>query len=243
MKAAIKRQLVSVVRASLRPDRRPLPRLLESGFATCFDGADPEVHRRMLEDAFLELGAAGASDALGLTALYPRLESVKYKYALFGGRWTASAGGWAFRLGSRLAAAHNLQFDVLVLRHGTQIPPHAHEGTVSGMLVLHGEVGIRTFDVLSRSDEGATLRPGFDGSFGPGGVSTSSDGHHNLHWISGQAPLSLVFRYSLTGLEHGHSVDAEAGEPRHYCLPIADAAGKLTIGRWVDQADAQAAIF
>lgn len=243
MKAALKRVVISGVRQALRRDARPLPRLLESGFATISGRTDPEANRRILEGAFSELSGAGAAAAIGLEQLRPVLVATKYKYPLFGNRWSGSAGGQAFRLGSRLASTQSLHFDVLVLREGEQIPPHAHDGTVSGMLVVEGSVGFRTFDVLDRSSDGATLRPGLDGIFGPGGVSTSSDAHHNLHWIKGFAPLSLIFRYSLAGLVGEGKKESGPVEARHYCLPIRDASGTANFGRWVDQAEAKAATF
>jgi hypothetical protein len=242
MKAVLKRTLLGVTRTHLRTDSRPLSRLLENGLATVFDGADAEAHRVVLEDTLHDLGAAGSAAAIGLERLRPLLHATPYKYPLHGERWHAAAGGWSFRLGSRLAASHNIAFDILTLRQDGQIPPHAHEGTVSGMLVVEGEVGIKTFDLGAPLPDGAVLESRLDGRFGPGGVSTSSDRHHNVHWIKGIAPISLVFRYSLTGLRAA-PVASGAAEPRHYILPTRVAGQPIMQGRWVGEAEAKAADY
>jgi hypothetical protein len=111
------------------------------------------------------------------------------------------------------------------------------------MLVLEGEVGMRTFDVLNPTADGAELLPRLDGLYGPGGVSTSSDQHHNLHWIKGVAPFSLIFRYSLTGLGQSAGDPVDDGEPRHYILPQRNEDGGVTSGVWVDEATAKASHY
>lgn len=243
MRQQLRKAVVGIVRGRLRRDERDLPVLLESGLALKLEAGDAEAHRSVLERVFGSLGARGAASAVDLDRNGDRFRSMRYKYALFGDRWAPAAGGTSFRLGSRLASSHGIKFDVLVLREGAQIPPHAHEGTVSGMLVMEGEVGFRTFDVIEHTPSGPLLRSGLDGRYGPGGVSTSSDNHHNLHWIKGLSPVSLLFRYSLTGLVPEHAPAASAEEPRHYCIPRRALSANEWQGEWVSEADAKAASF
>src|SRR5690606_24418247 len=188
-------KLLSLSPPMLRTDRRPVPRLLEAGLAVKLDGENGEALRSRLDSTFESLGADGAAAMIDLHRIRPLLERTEYKYSLFGNKWPEDAGGATFRIASRLATGRGITFDVLVLRSGGSIAPHIHDGTVSGMLVVDGEVGFQTYDVVESSGSGAILKPGLAGKYGPGGVSTSSTLHHNLHWIHGFAPISYVPRF------------------------------------------------
>jgi|SRR5690554_3465137 len=227
----------------LRGDRRPLPRLLEAGLAVKLDAADSEGLRSRLESTFASLGAAGGAEVVDLHRLRPLLESTAYKYGLCGSRWPGHAGGAAFRLGSRLAAGCGITFDILVLRAGDAIAPHAHDRTVSGMLVVDGEVGFRTYDVVGSDGDDAVLAPGMAARCGPGGVSTSSAMHHNLHWIHGFAPVSCILRFTVTNIGGFRPESQGRSAARRYCIPSGRLPGGLVRGVWSDEAAAKATPF
>ncbi|TWT19944.1 hypothetical protein FQY83_09250 [Luteimonas marina] len=243
LRRALADRLLDGTRASLRRDRRALPRLLEDGLAVKLDGADDEALRRRLEATFLSLGGDGAAAVVGLPHIGPLLERIDYKYALFGNRWADQAGGFNFRLASRLAAGRGITFDILVLRAGEAIAPHAHENTVSGMLVVEGEVGFRTYDVVESNAERAILKPGLAGRYGPGGVSTSSTGHHNLHWIHGFASINYILRFTVTNIGGSLNESKARSAARHYCIPGESHREGLVPGRWVSAAEAKSTPF
>lgn len=241
------RSLGNVVLACMRPmlraDGRPLPRLLEAGLFAKLDGGDEEALRSRLEAVFTTLGADGGAEATGLHRVRARLEQTTYKYGLLGSSWPPAAGGLAFRIASRLAAGRGITFDILVLRSGEAIAPHAHEGTVSGMLVVEGEVGFRTYDVTGASGEDAVLKPGLAGKYGPGGVSTSSTAHHNLHWIHGFAPVNYILRFTVTNLAGARPESKARSMSRLYCVPGEALPEGFVRGRWSTEREAKATPF
>jgi len=227
----------------LRSDRRPLPRLLEAGLAVKLDGENGEALRSRLDSTCESLGADGAAATIGLRRSRPLLERTACKYSLYGNKWPEDAGGATFRIASRLATGRGITFDVLVLRSGGSIAPHIHDGTVSGMLVVDGEVGFQTYDVVESSGSGAILKPGLAGKYGPGGVSTSSTLHHNLHWIHGFAPISYVLRFTVTNIGGTRSESAARSGARQYCIPRGNLPGGLVRGHWSSADEAIATPF
>lgn len=220
-------------------DQGLLPRLLDASVRVKQGRLEPETLREQLESTFRELGQGGAGRGIAAVALAHHreaLESTPYKYSLHGARWGSPAGGSLFRLASRLAALDGITFDVLVLREGAAIPPHAHVNTVSGMLVLEGDVGIRTFDVVSGSDapDEVLLRARLSARMSTGDVSTLSDHHHNLHWVHGFAPISYILRLTITNIGDTLSEDQGRVLAREYCLPRDEMPDGLFRGEWVD---------
>jgi hypothetical protein len=104
---------------------------------------------------------------------------------------------WGRRFG--LLARLGVRSDVLILRRGQQIPPHGHNRVVSGFYVLSGEVAVRHYDRVGESGRGLVVRRALDVVLGPGGFTTNSEYHHNIHWLAGQAPTSFLFRLTVAG--------------------------------------------
>lgn len=237
----IRRQAAQLL---LTPERTTLARLLRRAIRVKLGHERAETLRESLEAAFVELGRDGAETARRAVAVERHREQLAltpYKFTLHSDRWGADAGGAPFRLAARIAARDGITFDIIVLRHGDAIPPHAHLNTVSGMLVLEGEVGIRTFDVVADphgSDE-VLLQPGLAGPMIPGDVSTLSDAHHNLHWVHGVAPVTLILRLTVTNI--GDALTETAGRilAREYCLPREALADGRIRGEWVDRETAE----
>ena len=236
-------KLLSLSRSMLRHDRRPLPRLLEAGLAVKLDGENGEALRSRLDSTFEFLGADGAAAMIDLHRIRPLLERTEYKYSLYGNKWSDGAGDATFRIASRLATGRGITFDVLVLRCGEAIAPHIHDGTVSGMLVVDGEVGFQTYDVIESTASGAILKPGLAGKYGPGGVSTSSTLHHNLHWIHGFAPISYILRFTVTNIGSTRSESEARSGARQYCIPRESLPGGLVRGHWSTAEEANATPF
>lgn len=243
LRRVLAEKTLSWSRRMLRGDRRPLPQLLAAGLAVKLDGADDEALRARLQSTFGSLGADGGAAMLDLHRVRPVLERTRYKYSLYGRKWPRQAGGAAFRLASRLAAGRGITFDILVLRAGDAIAPHAHDRTVSGMLVVEGEVGFRTYDLVGSDGDEAVLKPGMAAKCGPGGVSTSSTCHHNLHWIHGFAPVSYILRFTVTNIGASRPESQGRSAARNYCRPAGRLPGGLVRGVWCDEAAARATPF
>lgn len=135
--------------------------------------------------ARLRIPGGYKADILGLTC--------DRSGALRPSRWDL----WARRFG--LLHHLGIRSDILILRQGEQVPPHGHYGVVSGFYVLEGEVAIRHFDRMKEAEAGVLVRKVLDLTLTPGGSTTNSEYHHNIHWVYGLAPESLLFRVSVTG--------------------------------------------
>lgn len=135
----------------------------------------------------------------------------------------------------------HIRCDVLVLRRGEQVPPHGHNRVVSGFYLLEGQVACRHYDRV-REDDGALLvRLALDLVHQPGGYTTNSEAHHNIHWLQGVAPQSYLFRTTVTNTPatpfNGHLTANE----RIYVDPVSsppDAEGVIR-ARYVDEAEAK----
>jgi len=209
-----------------------------------FTGEGIEAFRAGLEAAFQTMTPEEACRAVRLDRLRPLLaDDARYKVTLTGDAWDPSAGNGAFRqLTSRLAV-FDVTADVMRLRAADSIPPHGHRDVVSAMYVLEGEAWCRTWDTLGDpSRDEVPLRPGYDGLLRPGGLSTSSEAHHNLHWMAGHAPVSYILRFTITDVRSAKGIRYGRGGARCYIDPTgpADPATGLIAGRKVDGKAAQA---
>jgi hypothetical protein len=101
----------------------------------------------------------------------------------------------------RFALLHHLgvRLDVLILRAGEQIPPHGHYRVVSGFYVLDGEVAVRHYDRVREEGARLLVRQTLDAVLGPGGYTTNSEYHQNIHWLCGLGPRSYLFRVTVSG--------------------------------------------
>jgi hypothetical protein len=105
---------------------------------------------------------------------------------------------WARRFG--LFRRIGIRSDIIILREGEQIPPHAHERVISGFYVAEGRVHLRHYH-RDRTDGGQVyLRLAIDQVCDPGGYGTNSDKYQNVHWVEGLAPASYLLRFTVTGV-------------------------------------------
>jgi hypothetical protein len=127
-----------------------------------------------------------------------------YKVGVVGLREDAERPGprrpwhlWARRFA--LLQHLGVRSDVLILREGEQIPPHGHSRVVSGFYVLEGEVAVRHFDRVRDLGDKVLVRKVFDAVVQPGGYTTNSEHHNNIHWLAGMVPVSYLFRITVLG--------------------------------------------
>lgn len=93
-----------------------------------------------------------------------------------------------------------IRIDVLLLKKGDSIPAHAHRGVLSGFLVLKGLVNIRHYDVSEYQQDGVICHKTVDKDLAAGGYTTNHDEKDNIHYLTGLADESVLYRFNITGL-------------------------------------------
>lgn len=204
-------------------------------------GSDAKDLKSSIAGTFRSLGAERARVLTGFARLRQGiLRSGTYKRSLFSRRWPDVAGSMRFRLASRLAVSRGITFDVLHLSEGAMIPPHGHQGVVSGMLVMEGEASFRTYDVDGPVQPGQRVPviPRQAECCGPGGVSTSGE-DENLHWISARSGPLFLLRFTVSDLFKGLAAGCDRSAARLYLAPTGKPAGDGRI--WAEPVDERTA--
>lgn len=145
---------------------------------------------------------------------------------------------WVRRFG--LLRRIGIRSDVIILRAGEQVPPHAHERVISGFYVAEGYVHLRHYHRDRTEGERVYLRKAIDKLCGPGGFGTNSDEFQNVHWLAGAAPESFLLRFTVTGVPAPNG-GGGATQDRIYVDPTGepDASGVIA-GRIVTEPEAHA---
>lgn len=164
-----------------------------------------EDFRRQLDFYFRELDRHRLVEDIGFPEKAERLNRPQgYKSEIMELRddralshWRRRFSIWGRRFG--ILRHHGFRADVLILRHGEQVPPHGHRRVVSGFYVLEGRVAIRHFDRVQEDGPMVWVRKVLDATLDPGEFTTNSEFHHNIHWLYGLAPVSFLFRVTVTG--------------------------------------------
>ena len=105
---------------------------------------------------------------------------------------------WQKRL--HLLREAKIRIDLLLLKKGDSIPPHAHKGVLSGFFVLTGAVRIRHFHVEAYHPDGVVCYKTIDATLISGGFTTNHDEQDNIHTLDGISEETLLFRFNITGL-------------------------------------------
>ncbi len=200
-------------------------------------GRDARELKSAIAQTFRSMGAERARTLTGFARIRQGiLRSGSYKRSLFSRRWPDAAGSLRFRMASRLAVSRGITFDVLHLPEGAMIPPHGHDGVVSGMLVMEGEAGFRTYDVDGPVQPGLLVPviPRQAERCGPGGVSTSGE-DENLHWIRACSGPLFLLRFTVSDLFRGFRAEADRSAARLYLAPIGKPDGDGRI--WAEPVD------
>lgn len=234
--------LLNLAAAVPLPTRSPLERLLYRAIESKRRrGRDADALKSAIAGTFRAVGAERARVLTGFAGLRRRILRARGdKLTLFNKRWPAAVSSLRFRLASHLAVSRGITFDILHLPDGATIPPHGHNGVVSGMLVIEGEAGFRTYDVADALVPGQPARvvQRQVERCGPGGVSTSGE-NENLHWIRAYAGPLFLLRFTVSDLFKGlrSSVGEKAGRAssRLYLAPTGRSAGAGRI--WAEPVD------
>jgi hypothetical protein len=204
MKQQISRTLVWFARRRLLNDPHPFNRLMGRAALLQFGAISDEVFRRDLEAFYEALDRERFLGELGFADRVARLNRPGfYKEDVLGLAGEAPAGGrasrfdlWGRRFG--LLRRMGIRADLMTLRAGEQVPPHGHYRVVSGFYLLSGEVAARHYNRVHEVDGGVLVRPALDAVLTAGGFTTNSEQYHNIHWLLGLAPVSYLFRVTVT---------------------------------------------
>ena len=200
------RLLVRVQLQRLLRDVNPFNRLLGQAALLQLGRIAEEKFREDLDAFYAQMDAESCKRDIDLAGKAERLNRPGgYKTDILGLTGESSGSVSPSRLnlwGRRFRLLRNLgiRSDVLIVRAGGQIPPHGHTRVVSGFYVMDGKVAIRHYDRVQEFPEHVLLRKVIDTELGPGGYTTNSEYHHNIHWLLGLAPVSYLFRFTVTGV-------------------------------------------
>lgn len=178
---------------------------------------DEEAFRRELDAFYAQLDPEECAATVNLAAkstVLDRPGGYKADVVALAGHVPVHPGRfdlWARRFG--LARQLSIRADVIIVRAGEQIPPHGHSQVVSGFYVLTGRVAVRHYDRVEERGDHVLLRKSIDAEMAAGGFTTNSEYHQNIHWLLGIAPVSYLFRFTVTdvpvkrfsGSAHDHS--------------------------------------
>lgn len=188
---------------ALADSRDNLDQTLATALKVVFQQCDPiDLHSR-LESFYSAISATDLKSAIQLERLVANTDGTWRKIDVLDlgndgpPLWKATTI-WHRRL--RVLRQVGIRLDLLSLGRGEQIPPHGHRGVVSGFFVLEGEVGMRSYDVLAYAPRSLRLQRTKDEQSGPGDFIVNSDEKDNVHWVSGIADRSTLFRFNCTGL-------------------------------------------
>jgi hypothetical protein len=203
-KPQVVRLLVRLQLPRLLHHANPFNRLLGRAALLQFGRITDETFREELDAFYAQMDAGACKRDIDLAGKAERLQRPGgYKTDILGLEGDSSGAPspgrfdlWARRF--RLLRHLGIRSDVLIVRAGQQIPPHGHARVVSGFYVMEGKVAIRHYDRVQEFPEHVLLRKVIDTELGPGGYTTNSEYHHNIHWLLGMAPVSYLFRFTVT---------------------------------------------
>jgi hypothetical protein len=119
--------------------------------------------------------------------------------------------------GGRLQALAFRPF-LFTLKRGTAVVPHGHHNMATLHMVLQGRARVRHYDRIESTATHMLIRPAGDAETGPGGVTSISDEHHNIHWFDALSDRVLMFNVGVYQVRPGpfgerDYVDPLGGEP------------------------------
>jgi hypothetical protein len=184
-----------------------------------------EEFRKALDEFFRGSNSRAVEDEICFERLRPILNRPDgYKAGVerlvgddAAGRGRSRFNLWARRFG--LLQHMHVRSDALILREGATIPPHGHCRVVSGFYLLEGRVACRHYDRVREESGSLLVRKALDLVHEPGGYSTNSEQHHNIHWLQGIAPVSYLFRVTVTETPTAAFGTADTTNERIYVDP------------------------
>jgi hypothetical protein len=216
-------------------DPHPFNRLLGRAASMQFGRLSEEEFRAQLDAFYAGLDIDSTRRDLNFADKIKRLDvpggyKVDVSRLYEGGKDPGPPGRfdiWGRRFG--LLRRIGVRSDVLILRLGETIPPHGHHRVVSGFFVLDGRVAIRHYDRIKECGDTLLVRQSLDANLGPGGFTTNSEFHHNIHWLQGLDERSYLFRVTVTDTPTRTFSPGDASNSRVYIDPTGepDALGQI----------------
>lgn len=250
MKKQLARLILRWQMGRMARDANPFNRLLGKAVRLQLGQSTEGQFRQELDAFYAELDRHAVMEDIGFTAKAAQLNRPNgYKVGILGLRDDFPDGTYrkGFRLWARrFGLLHHLgvRSDVLILRRGEQIPPHGHYRVVSGFYVLEGEVAARHFDRVREEGDRVWLRKSLDAALGPGGFTTNSEYHQNIHWLWGIAEVSYLFRFTVSGTPTPTFGGAGRADERVYVDPTGTpSADGLILAPYISAQEAKALRF
>src|SRR5262245_5245618 len=228
-KRAVARGLLRRMLPRLRSSECPFTRLLGEAVRLQLGHGTDESFRKTLTSYYEQLDRSAWMKEFGFERKARRLEAPGgYKIDVGAGESEPSVG----RLWGRLSPWHRrfgllrhlgIRADLLILRADEHVPPHGHHRVVSGFYLLEGHVAVRHYDRINEAGDRVLVRKTVDQLLRPGGYTTNSEFHHNVHWLRGIARNSFLFRVTVTGVPTVTFGGAKSANPRVYLDPTGPA--------------------
>ncbi|MEM6901434.1 MAG: hypothetical protein AAF583_16910 [Pseudomonadota bacterium] len=182
----------------------PLNRLLKAACEAAHGRLDSEGVRIELDRYYSTLDLNALAEQIDYASLVSRLRQPGgYKVDVLNVQTRQGGPVALLTFGARkllLLRNRHVRFDLMILRKGEQIPPHMHSGVVSGFYLVEGQVGIRHYDQAEDLPDRVLIKKTIDQTLDPGGYTTNSESHDNIHWLFGHAEQSILFRFNTTNL-------------------------------------------
>jgi hypothetical protein len=110
--------------------------------------------------------------------------------------------------------------------------------------VLQGKVSVRHYDRIREEGDKLIVKKVIDETLDPGGYSTDSEYFQNIHWFIGRAPLSYLFRVTVTDTPVVPFGGPERNNVRDYVDPTAEPEENgFIIARYVTEQEVKAIEF
>lgn len=251
LKTRLARLSLRCTAPSLLADSDPFNVLLGRAIQLQLGMLAEETFRGQLDHFYQTLDRQHLAQQIDLEAKIAKLDGPKgYKVGISNLRDESTPSPW--RPGLRLVWRRRMgllnrigvRSDILILRKGEDVPPHGHYRVVSGFYVLQGEVAIRHYDRVREEGDSVMVRPAVARILGPGGYTTNSEYHHNIHWLRGIADRSYLFRVTVSGTPVKTFGGHDQGHERVYIDPTGKADDNgLILAPYIDEKRAKELYF
>lgn len=246
MKTQVKRRfaklLLSVTKSRFDESDNCLYQLFGRAISLQMGRISDEEFRQSLDHYFSEVNLQDIQVDLDFTQAIQKLNRPGgYKSPVIRLRSDPPERGWRRRYtpwGRRysLLGRIGISVDVMILRQGITIPPHGHHQVVSGFYVLEGAVAVRHYDRMEDLGTSVRVRKTIDTVMRPGGYTTNSEFHDNIHWLQGIADASYLFRLNVKNTPATSFGMARGDSERIYVDPTAAPESDGTIiAKYVDE--------
>lgn len=203
MKFFIKNTLIKAMIPSLSSSHHGIDRLVAHAANVYLGRESQSSLLNELDEYYAGINIEELKSYINYDELLPLLRKKKYKVDILNYKSTAPALWniskiWDRRLS--LLRHFGIRFDLMILSDGEQIPPHAHQGVISGFIILEGRAAIRHFHVEEYLPNSVMARLSVDRILENGEYTVNSENKDNIHWLKSVGKETILFRFNITKL-------------------------------------------